>query len=78
MKINSLVMRCYGEDPSDIPWKQKSETGNGFADEWRQRSGDKSVTTIDSRSILTKPAASNYLATLYACSLKPSASEDKV
>jgi len=44
-------MRCYGEDPRDISWKQKSETGNGFSDELRQRGEDKSVTTIEPREV---------------------------
>jgi hypothetical protein len=52
-------MGCYGEDTSDISWKQKSERGNGFSDEWRQRSEDKSVTTIEHR------AANSYLAALW-------------
>jgi len=44
-------MRCYGEDPRDISWKQKYERRNDFSDEWRQRGEDKSVTTIEPREV---------------------------
>jgi hypothetical protein len=48
-------MRCYGEDSSDISWRQLSETGNGFSDEWRQRSEDKKVATTEPTSLQPTP-----------------------